>query len=184
MRVFISIELPDEIRKNIVRRLNELREAGSGVRWVEEKNLHVTLKFLGEVEDKQVENIIALATKAAAGIGSFKANFEGMGTFPSGKSPRVIWAGIGEGGEKLKRIAGSLEEHFSKAGCRSEEREFSSHVTIGRIKGNRGVDKLRDKIEGLKGLKFGEALIDRIQVMKSALTPKGSIYELLKEVRL
>lgn len=184
MRLFIAVELPDEVRKNITELINELKEVGSAVKWVEEKNLHITLKFLGWVEDRKVDNVVELATKAAGGTGSFKAKFEGTGTFPSGKNPRVVWVGMGEGGEKLKKLADSLEEALSDAGYRSEEREFSSHATIGRVKEIKGVDKLKEKMESIKDPKFGEAIVDHIDIMKSTLTPKGPIYEKIKEVKL
>lgn len=184
MRVFIAIELPDEIRKNIVELVSELKEVGSAVKWVEEKNLHITLKFLGWVEDRKIDDVIELAAKAAGGTGSFKAKFEGLGTFPPGKTPRVVWVGVSEGGEKLKKLADSLEETLSNAGYRSEEREFNSHVTIGRVKEKKGVDKLREKLEDYKDPKFGEAVVDHVDVMKSTLTPKGPIYEKIKELKI
>ncbi len=184
MRIFIAVELPDEVKKNIVELVSELKEVGSGVKWVEEKNLHITLKFLGWVEDRKVDHVVELATKAAGGTGSFKAKFEGTGTFPSGKNPRVVWVGMGEGGEKLKKLADSLEESLSNAGYRSEEKEFSSHVTIGRVKEKKGVEKLKEKMADFKDPKFGEAIIDHIDIMKSTLTPKGPIYERIKEVKL
>ena len=185
MRTFIAVELPDEVRKNIALLINELKEVGgTAVKWVEEKNLHITLKFLGWVEDRKVDNLIELVTGAAAGTESFKAKFEGTGTFPPGKSPRVIWIGTSEGGDKLKKLADSLEENLSKAGYRSEEREFSSHITIGRVKDNKGVDKLVEKMGKIKDPKFGEAVIGSVNIMKSTTTPKGPVYEKIKEVKL
>lgn len=184
MRTFIAVELPDEVRKNIVELINELKDAGAAIKWVEEKNLHITLKFLGWVEDRKVDNVIELASKAAAGTGSFKAKFEGLETFPPGKAPRVVWIGVSEGSDKLVKMANALEDNFSQAGYRSEKREFSSHVTIGRVKEKKGVDKLKEKIESIKEAKFGEVLVDHINIMKSTLTPKGPIYEVIKEVKL
>ena len=184
MRTFISVELPDEVKKNIAELINELKNTGSGIKWIEAKNLHITLKFLGWVEDRNLDNLIDLTTKAVAGKGSFKARFEELGTFPEGKSPRVVWVGTAEGGGKLCSLAKVLEETLSKAGFRSEEREFKSHISIGRVKEKKGVDKLKEKIKSIKDAKFGEALVDRIFIMKSALTPKGPIYEKVKEVKL
>jgi 2'-5' RNA ligase len=184
MRIFISVELPDEVKKNIMELINELKMAEAGVRWVEAKNLHITMKFLGWVDDKKVNDVIDLAKKAAEGFGSFKAKFEGIGTFPPGKTPRVIWAGTREGGDNLTRIAAALEKHFSGAGYRSEEREFSPHITIGRVKENRGVDKLKEKMAGYDSSRFGEMTVDKIAVMKSALTPKGPVYEIIREVKI
>lgn len=184
MRTFISVELPDEVRKNIAELIIELKTVDAAVKWVEAQNLHITLKFLGWVEDRKIDNMMELTSKAVAGMGSFKAKFEGMGTFPPGKSPRVVWVGVSEGGDKLIKLASSLEETLSNAGYRSEKREFNSHVTIGRIKESNGVDKLKEKIESLKDVKFGEAWVDSISIMKSTLTPKGPIYERIKEVKL
>ncbi|MEE8638452.1 MAG: RNA 2',3'-cyclic phosphodiesterase [Candidatus Margulisiibacteriota bacterium] len=184
MRTFISVELPDEVKKNIVELINELKNTGAAVKWMEAKNLHITLKFLGWVEDRNLDNLIDLTTRAAAGKGSFKARFEELGTFPEGKSPRVVWVGTAEGGDKLCALAKALEETLSTAGFRKEEREFRPHITIGRIKDKKGVDKLKEKIKSIKDAKFGEVLVDRICIMKSTLTPKGPIYEKVKEVKL
>ncbi len=184
MRTFISVELPDEVKKNIAELINELKDAGAGVKWVEPKNLHITLKFLGWVEEKNLDNLIELATQAVAGQGSFKARFEGLGTFPEGKTPRVVWVGTVEGGEKLCELAKNLEETLSKAGFRSEEREFKSHITIGRVREKKGVDNLKTQISKIKNQKFGEMIIDKIHIMKSTLTPKGPVYEIYKEVTL
>lgn len=191
MRTFIAVELPDEVRKNIVELINELKTTEAAVKWVEQQNLHITLKFLGWVEDRKVDEMIALTKSAVEKTGSFKVKVEGLGTFPSGKSPRVIWVGVSEGNDQLTNLANALEKAFSKAGYRSEEREFNSHITIGRVKEKKGVDKLTNKINELKssegkvrGLEFGEAIIDHINIMKSTLTPKGPIYEVVKEVRL
>ena len=178
------MELPDEIKKNIVEMVNELKDDGAAVKWVEANNLHATLKFLGWVEERELENITGLAARAAAGTKSFKVKLEGMGTFPPGKSPRVIWVGITEGGDKLKALANSLEKSFSQAGYREEEREFTSHITVGRVKERKGVDKLKEKMESFKDAKLGEAWVDSISVMKSTLTPKGPVYEKIKEVKL
>lgn len=192
MRTFISVELPDEVKKNIAELINELKDAGTGVKWVDPKILHMTLKFLGWVEDRNLDNLIELTAKAVSGKGSFKARFEGLGTFPEGKTPRVVWVGTAEGGDELCKLAKDLEETLSKAGFRKEEREFKSHITIGRVKEKKvprqardnGVDKLKEKIRKIKDAKFGEAVVDRIHIMKSTLTPKGPIYEIFKEVKL
>jgi 2'-5' RNA ligase len=184
MRTFISVELPDEVKKNIVELINEIKDAGPGVKWVKAENMHITLKFLGWVEDKKLDDLIEFIAKAAAGSGSFKAKFEGLGAFPEGKSPRIVWVGTVEGGDKLCSLAKGIEETLSEAGFRSEEREFKPHITIGRVKERKGVDKLKEKIKSIKDAKFGEAVVDRVHIMKSTLTPKGPIYEIIKEVKL
>ena len=172
-RLFIAVELPDEVRKNIIELINELKSSGAAVKWVAEENLHITLKFLGWVEDRKIDGVIELTAKAVSGSGGFKASFEGLGTFPPGKSPRVVWVGVKEGDEELKKLAVSLGE-----------KSFNSHVTIGRIKDKKGVDVLKEKMSGFKEVKFGEVRVGSVGIMKSTLTPKGPIYEKIKEVKL
>lgn len=184
MRLFIAVELPDEVKRKISELIDQLKVADAGIKWVEAVNLHMTLKFLGWVGDQKAEAVFDLVNQAITGTGSFPVRFESAGTFPAGQSPRVIWVGVSEGGDQLKSLAESLEQAFSRAGYRSEERAFSSHVTIGRIKNNEGVDKIKEKIDGFRAAYFGTALINSIAVMKSALTPKGPIYEKIKEVKL
>ncbi|MDD5382603.1 MAG: RNA 2',3'-cyclic phosphodiesterase [Candidatus Margulisbacteria bacterium] len=184
MRAFISVELPDEVKKKIAELITELKEIDLAVKWVETRNLHITLKFLGGVKENDLDELIEISTKAVAGSSSFNARFESLGTFPEGKNPRVIWVGTEEGGDKLCQLAESLENELSKAGFKRGEKAFKPHITIGRIKGNKGVDKLKEKMMNYKNPGFGAALIDRVHIMKSTLTPKGPVYETIKEVRL
>ena len=183
MRSFISIELPEEIKGKIAESIKDFKKTESDVKWVNKENLHITLKFLGEVDDQKTENLVQLTTKAVSGLGSFKVNFKGLGTFPVGKKPRIIWVGTDRGGDKLCILAKNLEEIFSKEGYRKEERRFNSHITIGRVK-DKGRGKLAEKIEAQKGSEFGQVHIDHINIMKSTLTQSGSIYKKIMEVKL
>jgi 2'-5' RNA ligase len=184
MRIFISVELPDEVKKNVTELVNELKTTVAGAKWIKPENLHITLKFLGWVEDRKLDNLIELSAKSAAGAGSFKARFEGLGTFPEGKTPRVIWVGTVEGGDELCKLAKNLEETLSKAGFRGEEREFKPHLTIGRVKDKKGIGNLMEKIGSTKNAKFGEAFVDNIYIMKSTLTPSGPIYDVISVIKL
>lgn len=191
MRTFISVELPEAVRKKVAELIDGLKDTGAAVKWVEAGNLHITLKFLGWVEDRDLDNLTALTAQAVSGKGSFRARFKGVGTFPDGKDPRVVWVGTAEGGDGLCELAKSLEETLSKAGFRKEKREFRSHITVGRVKEkvprqarDKGVDRLKTKIQSYVNAEFGETLVDRVHIMKSTLTPKGPVYEKVKEVML
>ncbi len=184
MRTFISVELTDEIRGKIAETIEKLRLTNTPVKWVEEKNLHITMKFLGEVKESEVEKLIAIVEDNVKGISFFNVKYEGMGTFPASTSPRVVWIGTSKGGEELKIIADSLEASLSKAGFKSEEREFTPHITIGRVKERKNIPELLKAIEKVKNSKFGEMLVDHISIMKSTLTPKGPIYEVVKKIKL
>ncbi|MBI5078968.1 RNA 2',3'-cyclic phosphodiesterase [Candidatus Saganbacteria bacterium] len=198
MRMFVSVELPDEVRNKLAELIGELKNTGAAVKWVGENNLHITLKFLGWVDDPKKDEVIELTGKAASGTGKFKIKFEGVGTFPcppagaaGGKSPRVIWVGVSKGGDRLVKMAKALEKNLSQAGYKSEKRDFASHITIGRVNDpmqsgqeKKGVDKLIEKIGSFRSSEFGEMLVNQINVMQSILTPKGPIYEKIKEVKI
>jgi len=184
MRIFISIELPDEIKKNLDKLMAKLKETEAAVKWVKAENLHLTLKFLGWVEDKQLDNLIKLTKEAVSGFESFKISFENLGTFPSGENPKIIWVGTDKGGQELCKLAKNLEQTLAAAGYSKESREFRSHITIGRVKKKQGADKLKEKIKSLSAPKFGEVLVDRISIMESTLTKSGAIYKKIKEVTL
>jgi len=184
MRLFIAVEIPDEIKKNIVERINELKPVEAVVKWVAKENLHITLKFLGWVEEKDLDKLIKMTSKAVESFNRFKVNFAGLGTFPEGKAPRVVWVGMGEGAEEMGKLAEALENKLSRAGFRSEPRGFKPHLTIGRIKAKKGVDNLKTNLAAIKEPKFGETEVDSLFIMKSTLTSKGPIYEKIKEVKL
>jgi 2'-5' RNA ligase len=184
MRAFISVELTDEIKKNITELVNGLKDNADGIKWVEPKNLHITLKFLGWVEDRNLDNLIELTAKAVANTGSFRAKFEELGTFPEGKTPRVIWVGTAEGGDALCKLAKSLETTLSQAGFKSEAREPRPHITIGRVKERKGAGRVKEKIDGMQNARFGEMIVDRVCIMKSTLKRSGPVYEIFKEVKL
>jgi len=184
MRIFISVELPDEIKNKIAKLIDKLKKTDAKVKWVKPENLHITLKFLGWVDDSKIDEIINLTTKAAAQTKSFKAKFVSIGSFPEGRKPRVVWVGTAEGGDELCSIAQALEETFGKAGYKTETRAFKSHITIGRVKESKVLDKLVKEISGLKSTAFGEMSVNSINIMKSTLRRDGPIYEILKGVKL
>lgn len=173
MRLFIAVELPDEIKRNIEKLIVELKGIESSVRWVETANLHLTLKFLGEVAAEKKEGLLEGIAAKVKGTGNFKIELAGAGTFPAGKHPKVIWVGVKSGSERLAKLAQLLDE-----------KEFAAHVTIGRVKNDKGVDKLQEKLAELKDFKFGAAEVDSLFAIKSTLTPQGPSYEKIKEVKL
>jgi len=184
MRLFIAVEIPDEIRHKIGKLISDLKKTEAGVKWVEEKNIHITVKFLGEVKDNDLERLKSLIKDALTDKKIFEASFEGLGTFPGGKTPRVIWIGTEKGKEELKKIAVSLEEILSKNGFRKEEREFTAHATIGRVKEKKNIGELKKAIEEKKSMKFGECVVGHITIIRSRLSPKGPIYEPVEKIEL
>lgn len=172
MRLFAAVDLPAEVKKRIGGLIEQLKSTGVKVKWVEAQNIHLTLKFFGEVAEPQLAGLVESVEEKIGGKGSFGLKLEGMGAFPEGERPHVIWVGVGEGHEKLEKLAGLLGEE-----------KFVSHATIGRIKERKGVD-LREKVRSFESSEFGETQVDKVLIMKSTLTPTGPVYEIIKEVKL
>lgn len=186
MRTFIAIELPQEIKDFLSRLQTELKATQADVKWVAPENIHLTLKFLGEIDDKKLTQIIEIIDDTAKGKDKFRICISSLGAFPKIDFPRVIWVGIETGDKEIKEIAGGLEEKIAKTGIPKEDRPFSSHITIGRTRSTLNREKLvgylKNKSE-LGGEKL-EFYVTKVTLFKSTLTPKGPLYEALKEASL
>jgi 2'-5' RNA ligase len=187
MRTFIAIELPEQIKDSLAKLQEELKSSGADVKWVEPRNIHLTLKFLGERDDKKVKRITEILEEVALNHRTFQAKIDSLGGFPNLHSPRVIWVGISQGDGETKAIAQDLEENICKVGIPKEDRPFSSHITIGRTRSPVGKDKLAQAItvsaEEIRKENL-EFTVGLITLFKSTLTPKGPIYEVLKAASL
>ncbi|NIU74883.1 MAG: RNA 2',3'-cyclic phosphodiesterase, partial [Gammaproteobacteria bacterium] len=131
MRVFVAVNPTDEERARLDEASRPLREAGYPVRWLPPENVHLTLKFLGEVTDEQADEVTAAVAEAVAGLGSFDMTVSGFGAFPSPKRPSVVWAGI-EADEALRAVHERVESALESIGFPRETRPFRPHLTIGR----------------------------------------------------
>lgn len=187
MRTFIAIELPEEIKDALAQLQEDLKKSGADVKWVEPKNIHLTLKFLGEIDEIKAQNIIKIIEEIAQGLNSFKARISSVGAFPKLNFPRVIWAGVDEGDEEICKIASGLEQPIAKLGIPKEDRKFSSHITIGRTRSTLNREKLVQELSRLateSGQVNLEFTVTKITFFKSTLTSGGPIYEALNEAHL
>jgi 2'-5' RNA ligase len=184
MRTFVSIEIPDDIKNSIEKSIGELKLILPHIKWVDKKNLHITLKFLGMVEDSKIGGLADSVAEVVKGFGTIKAGFAGFGMFPDQKHPRVIWVGITEGGDKLKELADKIEDKLSTEGYGEEEREFSPHLTIGRIKEKIDDEALAGFIKKNEKASFGGFAAKSISMMKSTLMRSGPVYEEVKQITL
>ncbi|MBU1726324.1 MAG: RNA 2',3'-cyclic phosphodiesterase [Candidatus Omnitrophica bacterium] len=187
MRTFIAIELPQEIKDYLACLQEKLKATGADVKWVAPQNIHLTLKFLGEIDDSKLEKIVGIIGAVSEEKPRFQISISSLGAFPKIQFPRVIWVGVEQGDRETKEIAKTLEEKLQKAGIPKEERAFSSHITIGRTRSGLNTNKLAQEMNMLgkeiqvKNLGFKA---ERITLFKSTLTSKGPIYEILKEASL
>ena len=180
LRLFIALKIPQ--LPKITEALEVLNRVGGDVKLVEPWNLHLTLVFLGELPENKVDLI--KDSMNAVSFNSFKVKFFGTGAFPNLNKPRVLWIGLSEGASELRKLRGELYKQLVSRGIRPEdEKEFSPHLTLGRIKGPRGVVNLIQILNDYASTDFGEITVDEITLFKSTLTPKGPIYDPLYSVK-
>jgi len=185
VRTFIAVDVPTPIRARCLELQEELAQACDLIKWVEESSLHVTLLFLGEVEDRDLNNVCKAVAGACASKRSFRLAIDGIGTFGAMQQPRTIWAGIAEGADELRALHTALEAPLLKLGCyRREDRPYSPHLTLGRVKTNRPSDNLAQAILRRVDWHGGEYDVREIHVMSSELTREGPIYTVLSRANL
>jgi len=181
LRLFIAMPLPHEVEIELSRLLGTLRMKGPDVKWVAANNIHLTIKFLGDTEDKLVPRINAAIDEVAAKFRPFESTIDSVGGFPDLKRPRVIWVGGTSPIEEAARIAKEIDRQMHELRFEKERRPFKSHLTLGRVREGRRVDELAAYLGSFK-LEPIPLKLDRLVLFKSTLTPKGSICERLHEV--
>jgi len=187
MRAFIAIELPQDIKNAISRLQSKLKASGADVKWVAPSNIHLTLKFLGEIDDKTKDGICILLKEIAARTQIFTIRLGGLGAFPNIRSPRIIWIGLALGHDQTKTIVDELENNLEKYGISRETKPFSSHITIGRIRSPKNMQQLTrglSEMETKGSEESGEFKAGKITLYKSTLLPQGPIYEVIQEANL
>lgn len=175
IRAFIAFDLSDEVKEELSHLQNELKKVDADVKWIEPKNIHLTLKFLGNVEEPKTKDIKKVLDDIASHNKKFEITISGLGAFPDIYKMSVIWVGIEKGDSEAKRIAGLIEDALVKMDFPKESRAFRSHFTLGRLKTPRNKVGLSDKMSYLR-VQPKSCLIDSIILMQSTLTSHGSIY--------
>jgi 2'-5' RNA ligase len=180
LRAFIAIELPQHTRTIIERQAARLRQSLDGdlIRWVPSDNMHLTLKFLGDVVDSHLSFLKQMISQTANSHAPFDLQIGGLGCYPNPRAPRVIWIGI-HAPSVLSSLQKNLEAGAARLGYEKEERAFSPHLTIGRVRQNANPADLPKVRAALNSTQLGEmeiARVDSLHLFKSDLTPHGSIY--------
>lgn len=184
IRSFVAIVFPDDIKAEIHSWVKPLRQHDTSVRWVHSENLHLTLKFLGSVEEDRFENeFYPEFPELLSRFQPIKICLKGIGQFPPQGRPRVLWAGLAEGAELLVKLAGEIDAFFEKFGFISEKRPFRSHLTLARIK-QKPSSGFMKVWKGLPAPSFGECIADRVTFYRSELTKEGAVYRVLREFPL
>ena len=176
MRTFIAIELTDEIKNELARIQARLKYAGGDVKWVEKDNIHLTLKFLGEVQEERIDDVVSKLEAVAKVSKPFEMTIKDTGAFPNIDYPRVIWAGLDKGAGESKEIAQKIDEGLEQLGFQKETRAFSPHLTIGRVRSSKNKLELKEKVLSAKIEKPLAQRVDSVILFKSELTSNGPIY--------
>ncbi len=185
LRTFIAVDLGPAIRERCVALQDALARTGADMKWVEADNLHVTLLFLGEVDERAVADLCRAVADVCAGLPAFPLSVEKASCFGSPRRPRTIWVGVGAGAAELVALHDALEPPLLELGCyRREERQFTPHITIGRAKGERPGDQLAAALQKHAAWKAGTTEVREVLVLSSQLTPQGPIYTVLSRARL
>ncbi len=179
MRTFIAIDLSPEIKNRLSAAVRLLKPMAAGLKWVAPENYHLTLKFLGEVAEPRVEVIKAVLDEVAGRYQKFNLIARGTGSFPPGQSRmRVVWVGL-EAGKELFSLQSELEEALSREGFEREERAFSPHLTIGRVREPQKQDRLKAELDRLSQQEFGTMEVKEVELFQSILHPEGPEYRVI-----
>ena len=182
MRLFIGIGLPEECCHRIAAAISPLRAKGLPVSWVAERNLHLTLKFLGEIPPGEADGLAGFMAEAARDIPPFEFCVEEGGGFPSLAAPRILWIGVREPLELVGKLHQNMENTLSAAGFPHEGRPFHPHVTVGRIKGRVAPGWGGTFASAVSGTTFGIVFAASYRLYESRLSPSGANYTVLREV--
>jgi 2'-5' RNA ligase len=179
IRAFIAVELPAPLRQEIMEQTDRLhQQLGEDlIRWIPSENMHLTLKFLGNVPINHLDFIKQALSQIADQSSAFDLQLSGLGSFPNSKQPRILWVGIHA--PALQSFQQSIESVMSKLGYKKEERPFSPHLTLGRARQTHSPAdsvKIRDVLQTIQLGKIGTARVNSVHLFKSDLSPAGSTY--------
>ncbi len=183
IRAFIAIVLPESVMERLRIEVNVVRKLESGIRWIKPENIHLTLKFLGDIPGDRVSEIVKTVERSVKGKTAFQLSIQGTGAFPNCKRPKVLWAGINQGKHEIIKLATDIDVALSGLGFQKEKRQFSPHITVGRLKYFKNIDKVITQFKQL--FTQDEAmLVENIQLIKSTLKPSGAEYTPLHVIQL
>lgn len=171
--------LPEAVRAALAAEIARLRSTARDVSWIAPDNLHLTLKFLGSVTPDRLAEVEVALARVARGARPFELAVRGLGAFPTSSRPRVLWAGAAAGGEAWTVLAKDVDDALVALGFEREARAYSPHVTLGRVKAPRPDPSLAAAIEAGGRHDFGLVRVERLELMRSDLSPRGARYSSL-----
>jgi len=183
IRAFIAVDLDDPVIEKVCNVVEILKPHITEIRWLRKENLHLTLKFLGNIAESQVEPITAALRHPLGLFSPCTISAKGLGVFPDFRRPKILWMGLT--GDQLVQLAAEIESALIPLGFTPENRAFTPHLTIGRWReGSRPAKNLRQEIDSLNDFEFGACAVRQIVLFQSVLKPEGASYSELRTIQL
>ena len=183
MRIFVGIKLDEATRENIARELKPFKKIANSIRWTEINNIHLTLKFIGEISADLLARIEASLLPAKIPVAPFPLKISGFGKFPAGDDLHIFWAGV-EATPPLRVLFAGIEDTLAPLGIARETQPFNPHITLGRNKSRYNFKTLFEMLAAKRDLFLAECQVTSFQLFSSQLTPSGPSYKILKEIPL
>lgn len=182
IRTFIAVPVPVFVQENIGILESDLKQYRADVKWVPKENIHITLKFLGDVDETRVEELVETTQRTVSGLKPFTLSVKGTGLFPDRRRPRILWVGVDMEVDRLADLAARIDEAAIGLGFEKERRKFSAHITIGRV---RSGNRIQDCVDGMEKRQFngGSFEVREVAVMKSDLLKSGAVYTTLYRIK-
>lgn len=180
MRLFTAIELSDEIRTNVAAMQTRLRDTGADVKWSESENLHLTVKFIGDVADTHLPDIETTCEQIANRAAPFRFRIRGGSYFPKrGPNLKTLWVGVTDGASEWRALAQTAHNEFDWLGL-PQEHSLVAHITLGRVRGETGMADLRTALASEAETDCGTQTANQIALIQSTLDPRGATYKTLR----
>ena len=181
MRIFVGIQLAEAVRDGIAAQLAPFKAIANSIRWTESRNIHLTLKFIGEASAARTESIQAALQAAKIPAAPFMLTIRGFGKFPAGDDLHIFWAGV-EDSPPLQELFAGIEAALAPLGMAREIRPFSPHITLGRNKARFNFKPIFEMLASRQDRVLAEFPVAAFQLFSSQLTPKGPLYKVVKEI--
>ena len=185
IRTFVAVEISPKTRESAGRLIDRLQSCDSGIRWVDLKRLHLTLNFLGEVDERDLHKVCQAVGDASGSIPEFVLSCRGVGAFPDLKRPRTVWIGVDQGSQEISDLQRATEDTLSELGFPKERRKYHPHLTIGRARrGTANHKQLTELMTQLEDIELGTTSLSEVVVFSSELEPTGPVYQALSRCPL
>ncbi|MEM1068223.1 MAG: RNA 2',3'-cyclic phosphodiesterase [Planctomycetota bacterium] len=186
IRSFIAIPLADDVLKGATQLLQRVSHPGDGIKWVPSDNFHLTLKFLGEVDNTEVPDVCQTIREACQASQPFELAFAGTGAFPDLPRARVLWVGVDDASGELTRLVNQLDHKLADLGFKREARDYTPHLTLGRTKGGsrRASPEVIERLHQEAAVDLGVMQVDQMQLMASFLDKKGPTYQVMDTIEI